>query len=442
MGDSAVTLPAGVSELVERPRGSVSAGPAGSTGPTGERGGIYPYLVGQTWQWFRDEFETVAKLAWPASVATYESMRSDTQIESLLAATTWPIRRYRWQLAENGARPEVVALVASDLGLEVEGQDRSTTGRRRGRFSHDTHLRHALLSLTYGFAFFETVGEVVDGRWRMRKLAARPAATIGEIGVHKSGELRYIRQNIAVGSLDIPEARLVPYVWDAEPGSWVGRSLLRGVYRHWLIKDRLLRIDVINHEKAGGVPIIRGHDNATQAEIKELSEMAQSLTVGEAAGGAIPAGAELSIHGTMRSGQNPVLDSIRYSDEQMARRFLAMFLQLGQTETGSRALGDSFIDWFSLAQETIAAWYASVTNDAIECWVGWNWGDDVAAPRVMYARSEGRAELSVEALTSLIKSGALVVDDELREWLRDEYGLPEEGRSFLAAGDDVAAGCC
>jgi hypothetical protein len=59
------------------------------------------------------------------------------------------------------------------------------------------------------------------------------------------------------------------------------------------------------------------------------------------------------------------LASIKYHDEQMARRFLAMFMQLGSTETGSRALGQSFVDFFALAQESIATDYTKVTNEHI-----------------------------------------------------------------------------
>ena len=48
-------------------------------------------------------------------------MRTDAQIASRLPAVALPIRRYG-RYIRNGARDEVVELVASDLNLPIEGQ--------------------------------------------------------------------------------------------------------------------------------------------------------------------------------------------------------------------------------------------------------------------------------------------------------------------------------
>ena len=39
-----------------------------------------------------------------------------------------------------------------------------------------------------------------------------------------------------------------------------------------------------------------------------------------------------------------------------------MFLQLGQTKTGSRALGGEFSDMIAVALEAVASWFQSVFN--------------------------------------------------------------------------------
>jgi hypothetical protein len=120
------------------------------------------------WSAFSDVTETVPELAWPNSITTYSAMRTDAQIASLLLAFTLPIRRYHWYIAPNGARDEVAENVASDFNLPIEGQDTKPTGRRRDRFSHDRHLFHALLCLTYGSIFFEQVLPGRPGRRRAR----------------------------------------------------------------------------------------------------------------------------------------------------------------------------------------------------------------------------------------------------------------------------------
>jgi hypothetical protein len=106
------------------------------------------------WSGFVDVTETVPELAWPTSITTYSQMRTDAQIASLLLGFTLPIRRYRWYISPNGARDEVVEDIANDFNLPIERHDARPVTRRRDRFSHDRHLLHALLMLTWGSMYF------------------------------------------------------------------------------------------------------------------------------------------------------------------------------------------------------------------------------------------------------------------------------------------------
>jgi hypothetical protein len=85
---------------------------------------------------------------------------------------------------------------------------------------------------------------------------------------------------------------------DQEGGNWFGISRLRPLYRHWLRKDRLLRVDAINLERNGaGVPLAYAPPNASTEMINQLSALARSYKVGESAGGALPNGADLRFKG-------------------------------------------------------------------------------------------------------------------------------------------------
>jgi hypothetical protein len=234
----------------------------------------------------------VPELAWPNSINTYSQMRTDAQIASLLLAFTLPIRRYRWYIDPNGARDEVIENVATDFNLPIEGQDSKPVTRRRDRFSHDRHLFHALLMLTYGSMFFETVYRFDEtaSRFRLRKLAPRMPGSISEIQVARDGGLEYIRQYpsgqsgfsaktslIAFQSPKIPVDRLVAYVNDQEASNWYGISYLRSLFKHWVRKDWLLRVDAINAERNGaGVPLAYAPPNATKDQITALSNLACS----------------------------------------------------------------------------------------------------------------------------------------------------------------------
>jgi hypothetical protein len=109
----------------------------------------------------------------------------------------------------------------------------------------------------------------------------------------------------------------------------------------------------------------------------------------------------------------------------MARTFLAMFMQLGQTETGSRALGEEFVDFFEDALGAFAKWYRDATNEhAIEDYVDWNWGEDEQAPLLTWEEEE-KSPLSADELANLIYRGALVVDEDLEKWIRKRFAMPE-----------------
>ena len=394
--------------------------------------GMAPWI---TWV---DVEETVPQLKWPMSVRTYQNMRTDSQIAALYDATLLAILKMDWLIDPNGAPTEMVNKLSTDYNIPILGQktDNVKRGRLKNRFSFRNHLRLAFKAGIYGHYYFEQVGYIGDGRngrpsdgyWHLRKLAERPPITIQEFRVADDGGLISIVQNVVQPNAaswqnpvpEIPIDRLVAYVWDKEGANWAGRSWFRECYKNWLIKDRLLRIDAINHERAGGVPYIVAHPGATNDEIDELNKMAQAFRVGDTAGGAVPSGAKFEI---ARGLQSSVISSIEYHDQAMARKFMLMVMQLGQTRTGSRALGTTFVDFWAAGMEAIAWWFTDIFNEfVIEDDIDWNWGEDV--DQVPILKFDFDPELVAADLVQLISTGAIIVDDELEAEIRKEMHLP------------------
>src|SRR5664279_1651913 len=405
------------------------------------------------WSAYYDTQEEVPELAWPNSPRLYDKMRNDEQISALLLAFLLPIMGYRWYIDPNGARDEVVQHVATDFGLPIKGQEPDSSGRIRDRFSHEDYLRHSMLKVIFGVMFFEQVYRLGDDqKLHIRKLAPRMPGSIWQIQIHPDGGLNYIRQypsgtgafldgnygGLGGRTLDanagliaglqsplIPVDRLVAHVNDKEGGSWYGHSYLRSLYRMYVLKDRLLRVDALKHERNGmGVPIAYAPPNASEGQMKLLNQLAQKYKAGDGSGGSMPNGSKLELVGV--SGSLPdTLASIRYYDEQMARRFLAMFTQLGSTQSGSRALGSTFVDFFTLAQQSAAETYSRTTNaHAIEDLVDLNYGIDEGAPRLAFLPESDRG-LATADLIGLITAGAITVDQDLEDYLRAENDLPE-----------------
>jgi hypothetical protein len=260
--------------------------------------------------------------------------------------------------------------------------------------------------------------------WHLVDMAPRPPSTISQVKVDEQGALVSIKQAVGISSPEIPATRITPMVWDLEGGNWFGRSMFRCVYKNWLIKDRLLRVDAMKHDRNGlGVPWIEAPVGATKQQIEYLNQLAQSFRAGDLAGAATPAGAKLTLVGTTGSIPDTV-NSIKMHDEAMSRAFLMMFLQLGQTQSGARALGDSFIEYFTMAQETIALWIEDTVSEfLIEDWVDWNYGEDELTPRIEHERNPD-PDLSIADLAALVSNNIVHVDPELESYFRDKYALP------------------
>lgn len=385
-----------------------------------------------------DELETNPKLTFPESIFTYHSMRPDPQIQGLLTGAIWPLLRMKWYINPNGARDEIVQKISADYNLPIidptvptlpppppttptvtpaqeqglpntlqvniprkgtpgkpqqpttdpatgmptgqatpPGQPIFHQRRTQNRFNFLDHLETALEAIAYGFEMFEQVGYIgPDGKWHLKKLALRPAQTITEIHLTQDGSIDYVMQgNLLETPLTID--RLVVYSFQRRGANWHGRSLLRGCYAPWLLKDRAMRVGVMNIQRAGvGTPIAQGHPGATESDLKVLSQMTQNLVAGDRSGGAIPYGATLKLIG-VEGGQPDTVGFIKLMNEEMARSFFQMFMQLGQTTSGSRALGETFVEYHKLVTEYLAQWFTMIFNEhVIEDDIDWNYGPD------------------------------------------------------------------
>lgn len=399
------------------------------TAPTTARGYIDD---GAFWAQILTDFaESVPDLMWPNSVWTYGQMRRDPQLAAMLKGYTLPIRRTPYVVDPAGCRAEVVQLVADDLGLNVAGRDKRGAARTRG-VSWTRHLQAALAYLVYGHMGFALhAGIDTEGRARLIGLYERMPQSISNIRVDQtSGLLEGVDQRAQPGTTKLPEIPAQDLLWycnDREGSNWAGTSLLRPAYAPWLLKREMQRVLATSSRRFGmGVPTIEwaAGSTPTDGQHREAAQVAQQARVGDTAGAALPPGARLVLAGL--SGTAPdTLAFIGWLDQQMSRVGLAGWLDLGETSNGSRALGESFVEFFLLSLQAIADDVAdTVTTQAVARIVEWNWGPDEPVPAIMAADVGSRREVTAEALKALLDSGALAADPALEEYVRREWRLP------------------
>jgi hypothetical protein len=420
-----------------------------SNAPTSEKGVVtnlipLPGSIPMSWAAFPPDIEAekTPKLRWPLSVTeTYPAMLNDSQIEALRAGTTLPLKRRRWQIDPNGADPRIVEQVSADLGLPIVGEDAKPRVVRQDRFGFGQHLHHVLLAPFYGHYYFAQWAPIDprDGLAHLRNLLPLPPHTIMEIKTDDGGGLEWVRQwqsrNLVLDQYGrpapIPVSGLAVYVWEQEAGNWLGRSMLRACYRDWLAKDDLIRGNLTKMRRNGmGIPTARQTDqSATGQALKDATRIAQAWRVGDEAAVGLPYGTDITLKGVEGSIPDHV-PSIKLHDEAMARAFLAMFLQLGQTERGARALGETFVDFFAYRLDALAEWVCETTNlHVIRDLVDWNYGPDVDLIPLLVSERNEDPELVVSDMVALINSKALTVDQDLEDYLRARYRLPEGTRT-------------
>ncbi|MEU7170325.1 DUF935 family protein [Micromonospora tulbaghiae] len=378
-----------------------------------------------------DVYEHIPDLLYPLSVQVYAEMRRDSRLTAILDGYALQLRRAQWQLDGTGCRPEVTQFVADCLGLNVVGQDKATGARRRG-VSWNDHLRSALLSQVWGHYPFEMEAEIDgDGRARLVTLAERMPSTISAIHADpKTGALLGIDQQLTsrARSPQIDAKNLVFYSRNREGTSWQGTSLIRASYAPWLLRREMLRVAAISNRRWGaGVPVAQALPGTTPTtgQMQEAQRFAASARAGDQAGAAMIPGFKLDIVGL--SGSVPdTLGFIRFLGQEMAGAALMPHIDLGTTETGSRALGSVFLDSWMLSLESEGEAIAdTATRQCATRIVDWNWGEAEPVPRVVVSGIGSRREVTAESLQLLLNSGALAADPGLEAWVRREYRLPE-----------------
>lgn len=377
--------------------------------------------------------DDVVELQWPWSVTTYDRMRRDAKVSSTLHAMMLPILSADWRVNPRSARGEVVEQVADDLGLPIIDAEHRHPARTRDRFDWRHHVRHALLSRVYGAMFFEQVYRIDEsGAARLRKLAPRMPHTLAGVRVAADGGLDGIDQHAVHGArarnglVPIPVGRLVAYVHEREGSDWIGRSVLRPIHREWILKDVFHRVAAVGIERqAVGSPIYEGAEDDDAAEKAAGQRLAESYRTGGVAGGYVPHGAALHlIHAA--GGLSVILDWVRHLDGQIAGSMLETFSALPDAPNGSRALGDTLVNFFVRSLNAHALDIATVaTNHVVEDLVDLNWGPDEPAPAVECGEIGAEQQLTAQSLKMLMDAGAVnPLDPAIQRYLRRFYRLP------------------
>jgi hypothetical protein len=409
----------------------------------------------------RDLGEYNPKLEGINGIWTYQEMRrGDGQVAGTLRACKMPILSAKWEVVpgdvrgpssvvrgpgatDNGQRAkEVSQFIRANLFSGLEWQD------HRGSWHTQNWkevVRYALRMQDFGAACVEEVMAIDGDRIRLRRLCDRQALTFYRWHtdphsvdpslppfVYDDGETLYALEQWGYRSnrfeyVLLPTDKACVFTHEQEGANFWGIPLTRAMYPHWFVKKHLERIDAIACERNSlGVPMIMLPPSPSRQDVQTAQNWVTQLAAHEKTGLSLPNGAEfklVGIEGRIRE----ILPSIQYHKQQIATSCLAMFMDLGQTQTGSRALGDSQTDFFMLATQNTADYIAhQIRNSTIRRLVTWNFGPDAPVPYLVPANVQARSIDSMAAIINqLAQAGAWVSDRASVNQARHELGFED-----------------
>ncbi|MDR3677320.1 MAG: hypothetical protein P4N24_17665 [Acidobacteriota bacterium] len=413
----------------------------------------------------RDLGEYNAKLEGLNAIWTYQEMRrGDGQVAGTLRACKLPILSARWQIRATPdleLRPgqtvdkakEVAQFIRENLfgGLEWQTPTGSWTTQ-----SWTDVLRCALRMQDFGASCYEEVATIDGDRIRLRRMADRQALTFYRWhtdphvvdaslppGVYDDGETLYALEQWGYRGnrfeyVMLPTDKACVFTHDQEGANFWGIPLTRAMYPHWFVKKHLERIDAMACERNSlGVPMIMLPPNPSKQDVQTAQKWVTQLAAHEKTGLSLPNGAEfklVGIEGRIRE----ILPSLQYHKQQIATSCLAMFMELGQTQSGSRALGESQTDFFLMATQNTADYIAHrIRNSTIRRLVEWNFGPNAPVPYLVAANVQARSvEAMADIINQLAQAGAWVSDRASVNQVRHELGFNDYADEEIVGSSD------
>jgi hypothetical protein len=306
-------------------------------------------------------------------------------------------------------------------------------------------VRCALRMQDFGAACYEEVMAIDGDRIRVRRMADRQALTFYRWHtdphsvdpslppfIYDDGETLYALEQWGYRSnrfeyVLLPTDKACVFTHDQEGANFWGIPLTRAMYPHWFVKKHLERIDAMACERNSlGVPMIMLPPNPSKQDVQTAQKWVTQLAAHEKTGLSLPNGAEfklVGIEGRIRE----ILPSLQYHKQQIATSCLAMFMELGQTQSGSRALGESQTDFFLLATQNTADYIAhQIRNSTIRRLVQWNFGVNAPVPYLVPANVQARSIDTMAAIINqLAQAGAWMSDRASVNRARHELGFSD-----------------
>jgi SPP1 gp7 family putative phage head morphogenesis protein len=207
--------------------------------------------------------------------------------------------------------------------------------------------------------------------------------------------------------------------------------MLRSAHKNWFYKNKLYTFDAIRHERQSvGIPVIYMPAGSQEDNIIAAKKIVQNIRSTERTGIVMPGPKTdgwLFEFADIKSSQSTNLyESINHHNREISKNILAQFLELGNTESGSRALDESQQNLFLLSLTSVAKQISEVVSRyLIPLLIDLNFDNVTEYPKLSFkgVGAVDFAKLST-ALSTLAGGGLLTPDEDLEAYIRTTMNLP------------------
>jgi hypothetical protein len=304
--------------------------------------------------------------------------------------------------------------------------------------------------LQYGFGAVEPVyvwadrpvaGSITRGKIRrparsnmrgiyLAKLAHLRQPSVQTFKISQTGDLEYVVQYAFNGAtyrrVEIPGEKLLLWTYDRQGDDRWGVPPARHCVKAWTFKSQIEKLNLLHIDRFGvGLPVVEEGEGWSQAD---RDRMATFLKAWRSGGGNFlmhPSGGAITVVSDDGKTTLSMLEWVKYYDLAIAKTYLTQSSELGSTQTGSRAVGQTMVEQLgSLVQADCEELGSLINERLIKQLVDWNFGPQEFYPAFTpSARVRANSQL-VAMAKPLYDIGMLHARPEDEVYVRDALELP------------------
>ncbi len=405
------------------------------------------------------DYEFNSNLKGKQRLLTFDKMLADPHVAGAMLNITLPLRNAEWEMqpaSKDDRDVEIAEFCAANL-LQQSSDRYGPEFYIREPWKAQ-RLPEILTSLSHGFSIFKKVWKSVGTKVVYERLQWLETSSVDPRGFILDGTdniTSILRTYTNAGNLTpqlqepLEPEGIALYVWGLLGARYEGTPFIRPLYGPWWRNDKVQKWSTIGAQKAAaGVPIVqypRGASTETKLNAVKLARAMRGEAPAEAYA-AFQQGDDGQMVEVKYAGSDLKIDSMRGlidgNNADMAHGAKSKSQLLGETASGSRALGQSLGMTDSLLPEAVAetiadqesCGVANIQGVLFEL-VNRNFGSVRALPKLIAPKLNQFEKLAmVKQVVELVNAKVLprheALSRQVANWF--DFDLPDEAFEVLA----------